>query len=156
MKSPRPAPESSTELPRTRLESTRHSSYHWAESPAFEWVPFSSTRPPTIVPIDSSATQGNIYGSGNFGEIGAGVSLLHDSRDRRTAATRGLLLEVGGNLYPGVWDVDSTFGEVEAVAATYLTAHVPLEPHSRFGSAERSSGATTHFSNLRSSEDLPR
>jgi hypothetical protein len=74
------------------------------------------------------ATLGNLYGSGNFGEIGGGVTLLHDSRDRRTAATRGVLLELGGNLYPAVWDVDSTFGEVEGVAATYLTAHIPLDP----------------------------
>jgi hypothetical protein len=74
------------------------------------------------------ATQGNIYGSGNFGEIGAGLTLVHDSRDRSTAATRGLLLEVGGNVYPGVWDVDSTFGEIEGVAATYLTVPAPLDP----------------------------
>ena len=74
------------------------------------------------------ATLGNLYGSGNFGEIGGGLTFLHDSRDRLTAATRGVLLEIGGNVYPAIWDVDSTFGEVHGEAATYLTAHAPLDP----------------------------
>jgi hypothetical protein len=73
-------------------------------------------------------SQGNVYGTGNFGEVGGKVMLQHDSRDRRNAATRGVLLEVGGSLYPAVWDVDSTYGEVHGEAATYLTARVPLEP----------------------------
>jgi surface antigen Omp85-like protein len=74
------------------------------------------------------ATLGNLYGSGNFGEVGGGLTFRHDSRDRRSAATRGVLLEIGGNVYPAIWDVDSTFGEVHGEAATYLTAHVPLDP----------------------------
>jgi len=73
-------------------------------------------------------TLGDLYGTGNFGEIGGGITLLHDSRDHPSAATRGLLLELGGNLYPAVWDIDSTFGTVEGVAATYLTPHLPLDP----------------------------
>ena len=74
------------------------------------------------------ATLGNIYGSGKFGEVGGAVSLRHDSRDRSSAATRGLLLEVGGSGYPAIWDVDSTYGEVHGEAATYLSAHAPLDP----------------------------
>jgi Omp85 superfamily domain len=74
------------------------------------------------------ATLGNLYGSGNFGEIGGGLTFRHDSRDRPSAAKRGVFLEIGGNVYPPVWNVDSTFGEVHGEAATYLTAHVPLEP----------------------------
>jgi hypothetical protein len=73
-------------------------------------------------------TLGNVYGTGNFGEVGAGATLRHDSRDRRTAATRGVFLELGGNAYPAIWDVDSTFGEVHGEAATYLTARAPLSP----------------------------
>jgi hemolysin activation/secretion protein len=38
------------------------------------------------------------------------------------------MLEAGGKIYPAVWDVDSTFGEVHGEAATYLTAPVPLQP----------------------------
>jgi hypothetical protein len=74
------------------------------------------------------ATLGSVYGDGNFGEVGAGASLTYDSRDRRTAATRGLFVELGGAAYPSVWDVDSTFGEVHGEASTYLTARVPLSP----------------------------
>jgi hypothetical protein len=43
-------------------------------------------------------------------------------------ATRGVLLEFGGNAYPAVWDVDSTFGEVHGIAATYLSVRAPLDP----------------------------
>jgi hypothetical protein len=74
------------------------------------------------------ATLGSIYGSGKFGEIGGAVSLRHDSRDRASAATRGVFLELVGSGYPAVWDVDSTYGEVHGEAATYLTAHAPLDP----------------------------
>jgi hypothetical protein len=74
------------------------------------------------------ASLGDVYGGGNFGELGGGLSILHDSRDHRTAATKGFLLEFGGNLYPAIWDVDSTFGEVHGEAATYLSARAPLSP----------------------------
>jgi hypothetical protein len=74
------------------------------------------------------ATLGDVYGSGNFGEIGGGVSFLHDTRDRQVAATRGVVLEIGGSMYPPIWDVDSTFGEVHGEAATYLSARIPLQP----------------------------
>jgi hypothetical protein len=74
------------------------------------------------------ATLGDLYGSGNFGEVGAALSLRHDSRDRETAATRGAFLELTGSLYPALWDVDSTFGEVHGQAMTYLTARMPLSP----------------------------
>jgi hypothetical protein len=74
------------------------------------------------------ATLGGVYGSGKFGQVGGTAALRHDSRDRASAATRGLLLELGGSAYPAVWDVDSTYGEVHGEAATYLTAHAPLDP----------------------------
>jgi surface antigen Omp85-like protein len=74
------------------------------------------------------ATQGNLYGTGNFGELGGGIRLVHDSRDRVNAASRGSMLEVWGNIYPAVWDVDSTFGEVHGEARTFLTAKMPLRP----------------------------
>jgi hypothetical protein len=74
------------------------------------------------------ATLGDLYGSGNFGEIGGALTLRHDSRDRETAATRGAFLEAGGSVYPAIWDVDSTFGEVHGQAMTYLTARMPLSP----------------------------
>jgi outer membrane protein assembly factor BamA len=74
------------------------------------------------------ATLGDLYGGGNFGEIGGALTLRHDSRDRPHAATRGVFLELGGSIYPAVWDVDSLFGEVHGEARTYLSANAPLEP----------------------------
>jgi hypothetical protein len=74
------------------------------------------------------ATLGNLYGTGNFGEVGGGVTARFDSRNRANAATRGVVLEVGGKIYPAVWDVDSTFGEAHGEAATYLTPPIPLQP----------------------------
>ena len=71
----------------------------------------------------SGHARGTCTGRGNFGEIGGGITLRHDSRDRPSAATRGVLLELGGNIYPAIWDVDSTFGEVHGEAA-----HLPDRP----------------------------
>jgi hypothetical protein len=73
-------------------------------------------------------TLGGLYGTGNFGELGGAVTLRHDSRDRPNAATRGVVLELGGSIYPPLWDVDSVFGEVHGEARTYLTVRAPLEP----------------------------
>jgi hypothetical protein len=74
------------------------------------------------------ATLGNLYGTGNFGQVGGGVTARFDSRNRSNAATRGLAIEVGGEIYPAVWDVDSAFGEAHAEAVTYLSPSIPLQP----------------------------
>ena len=73
-------------------------------------------------------TLGNLYGTGNFGEVGGGVTARFDTRDRPHHATRGFVLEVGGMVYPPIWDVDSTFGEAHGQVATYLTAPIGLRP----------------------------
>ncbi len=74
------------------------------------------------------ATLGDLYGTGNFGELGGRLTLRHDTRDQEQAAQRGLYLELTGTLYPALWDVDSIFGEVHGEVRTYLTAHAPLDP----------------------------
>ncbi|HYF40688.1 MAG TPA: hypothetical protein VD930_13420 [Gemmatimonadales bacterium] len=74
------------------------------------------------------STLGDVYGAGSFGELGANLTLRHDSRDRPGTGKRGLLFEIGGTLYPPVWDVDSTFGELHGQAITYLSARAPLDP----------------------------
>lgn len=71
---------------------------------------------------------GNLYGTGNFGEVGGGLAFRYDSRDRSILARKGILLELAGSAYPAIWDVDSTFGEVHGEAATYLSARAPLDP----------------------------
>jgi len=71
---------------------------------------------------------GGVYGTGNFGEVGGAATFRYDSRDRGVLARNGLLLDLGGSVYPAIWDVDSTFGEVHGEASTYLSARAPLEP----------------------------
>ena len=73
-------------------------------------------------------TQGNLYGTGKFGEIGGALDFRFDSRNRISAPTQGVLFEVGGRVYPPVWDVDSTYGEAHGLATTYLSAPMPLDP----------------------------
>jgi outer membrane protein assembly factor BamA len=60
--------------------------------------------------------------------VGAGLQIQVDTRDRSNAATRGVMLELGGSIYPAVWDVDSTFGETHGEVRTYLTPALPLTP----------------------------
>jgi outer membrane protein assembly factor BamA len=68
------------------------------------------------------------YGSGRFTELGARTSLNFDTRDVPANPTRGVHLIVGASLYPAIFDVATTFGEVHGEAATFLTAPVPLQP----------------------------
>jgi hypothetical protein len=62
------------------------------------------------------------YGSEDFGQVGARGRIAFDSRNRARGATSGLLLEGGGSWFPALWDVESAFGALHGVAATYLTA----------------------------------
>ncbi|HEY7028357.1 MAG TPA: hypothetical protein VH438_12150 [Gemmatimonadales bacterium] len=70
----------------------------------------------------------NPYGSGNFGEVGVGVTLRFDTKNRRHAATRGWTFEVTGRMFPAWWDVEEDFGDVAAEAATFLSPKLPLHP----------------------------
>ncbi len=72
-------------------------------------------------------TQLQPYGTGSFGQIGATGAFDWDTRDG-TAATRGVHLIAAGSVYPGIWDVARTFGELHAEAATYLTPHTTFGP----------------------------
>jgi hypothetical protein len=68
------------------------------------------------------ATIPNLYGFGNFGEVGARMGITVDTRDVRAAARKGILLNLEGTVYPELWDVQSTFGKVAGQASTYLSA----------------------------------
>ncbi len=71
----------------------------------------------------------DVYGEGGFGQLGLRGELDVDTRDVPGAATRGVHLAVGGRLFPNIWDVETTFGEVHGHASTYLTAGgIPLRP----------------------------
>jgi hypothetical protein len=68
------------------------------------------------------------YGSESFGQLGATAELRLDTRDLPAAATRGVLLLVGGAFHPAAWAVRDSFGEAHAQAATHLSAPLPLRP----------------------------
>jgi surface antigen Omp85-like protein len=78
---------------------------------------------------DRFIAQARPYGAGRFGRLGLQGNLSYDGRNRPNAATHGAFAGVGGSFYPGVIDVEEAFGEIHAVATTYLTAEsAPLEP----------------------------
>ncbi len=92
-----------------------------AAGPVVKYV-FTDREPGTF--IDSAPP----HGIGSWGQVGAQLGLRLDTRDRHTAATRGLLLTAGGSAYPVLWDVTSAFRESHAEGATYLTAAIPGRP----------------------------
>jgi hypothetical protein len=68
------------------------------------------------------------YGSANFTQLGARTRLELDTRDVPANPTHGAHLTVGASVYPALFDVISTFGEVHGEAATYLTTPLPFRP----------------------------
>lgn len=70
----------------------------------------------------------NLYGTGEFGQLGGRMSLNIDTRDVPAAARTGIHLEAEGTIYPSVWDVVSTFGKVRGELSTFLSASNPLFP----------------------------
>jgi hypothetical protein len=70
----------------------------------------------------------NLYGVGDFWQTGAFAAMTIDTRDVPAVPTRGAALELGGWLFPEALDVESTYGYLQALAATYLTARIPLQP----------------------------
>ena len=68
------------------------------------------------------------YGSANFGMFGGEGGFEVDTRNVPAAATRGVRLIAAGSIYPKVWDVASTYGEVHGEASAYLSARMPLQP----------------------------
>ncbi|UCF20675.1 MAG: BamA/TamA family outer membrane protein [Gemmatimonadota bacterium] len=69
-----------------------------------------------------------LIGTGDFWQLGGFVGLILDSRDVTSAATKGATLSLRGSYYPELLDNKSTFGALDAVATTYLSAGLPLDP----------------------------
>jgi hypothetical protein len=69
-----------------------------------------------------------VYGAGRFGQVGAGVEARFDTRDNPGYTTAGLLVQTGGDFYPGVWDVEEPFGGVRGAASAYLTPPILARP----------------------------
>jgi hypothetical protein len=71
----------------------------------------------------------DLYGAGNFGQVGWRSDLKVDTRDVPAAATRGFRLELGAEVFPELWDVSTTYAELRGVASTYLSPpNVPTLP----------------------------
>jgi hypothetical protein len=60
------------------------------------------------------------YGVGDFGQVGANLSFAVDGRNRKVAATRGVLFAVEGNYYPQTWSLDEPFVEAHGELAAHL------------------------------------
>ena len=69
-----------------------------------------------------------VYGMDHFGQVGASGEIMYDARNNPAYATRGLLVRVAGAIYPGAWDVESTFGGIDGEVRTYVTAPIPTSP----------------------------
>lgn len=68
------------------------------------------------------------YGAGSFGELGSRLGLVWDTRDNSGNPKRGLLLKAGAAVYPKLWDVESTFGQLNGAVSVYLTPQIPTDP----------------------------
>ena len=69
-----------------------------------------------------------VYGTGFFGQVGASGEIMYDTRNNPAYPTRGFLVKAAGAVYPGTWDVASTFGSIDGRVHTYLTAPIPTNP----------------------------
>jgi hypothetical protein len=79
-------------------------------------------------PGDRFIAQEQPYGAGNFGQAGARLGLRYDTRDTKSGATRGLLLDMNSSAFPAMWDVASAFSQMSGSAATYITLPLPHKP----------------------------
>ena len=69
-----------------------------------------------------------VYGTSHFGQVGASGEVTYDARNNPAYATRGFLVRAAGVVYPGAWDVESTFGSIDGEVRTYVTAPIPTYP----------------------------
>jgi len=108
-------------------------------APAVVWVPsahttfaigpvlrFTQTTPEPGTLLDSLRP----YGINGFHEAGLQTTLRFVATGPSGAPGQGreAHLVLGGSVYPALWDVDATFGEVHAEAAADLSTALPLEP----------------------------
>lgn len=68
------------------------------------------------------------YGITKINQVGAALDFGTDTRDFTASASRGIVLRVGGSVYPAALDITRAFGEAHGEARTYLRARLPLSP----------------------------
>jgi len=69
-----------------------------------------------------------VTGGEDFGQAGGRLVLDLDARDRDTLPRRGLRVTAIGEVNPAVWDVQSTFGSVQAEAQALASAATSAAP----------------------------
>ena len=68
-------------------------------------------------------------GTPDYGQVGVRAELSSDHRHIDSTGQRGLQFLAGGTLWPALWDVTSTVGEVHGAVTAHLPApSLPLQP----------------------------
>lgn len=75
----------------------------------------------TQLPTEDLIGQLRPYGTDPFGQVGAQVGLVFDTRNDATWPTRGVRIATRAEVWPELWDVVETYGVLSALASTYLT-----------------------------------
>lgn len=91
-----------------------HTSLAFTVGPVLEYLE-------TQLPTDKLIGQLRPYGTDPFGQVGAQIGLVYDTRDDDNWPTRGLRIATRGELWPKLWDVVETYGVLNAQVSTYLT-----------------------------------
>jgi hemolysin activation/secretion protein len=68
------------------------------------------------------------YGFGNFGQAGVRLGVRYDTRDNKSYARRGFLVDVNSSAFPAMWDVESAFSQVSGSATTFFELPLPKHP----------------------------
>jgi len=68
------------------------------------------------------------YGVGDFGQAGLQIRARYDTRRRNGSFGSGVLLELGGRMFPAIWSVTSAFGDVAAAATALIRIPVATKP----------------------------
>ncbi len=73
---------------------------------------------------------GNVrpYGFRHFGQVGLRARLNLEQGKPDGVAAPGVRVRAGASIFPPLWNVDETFGEVHAEAVKHLEVPLPLEP----------------------------
>jgi hypothetical protein len=89
---------------------------------------------PTFKRADTDLKSGTLvdavrpYGITKLNQVGVTLDFGIDTRDLTAAASRGVVLQAGGSVYPAALDITRAFGEAHGEARTYLSARLPLSP----------------------------
>jgi hypothetical protein len=91
--------------------------------PFVRWTSTSSNAGRFIAPLRDT-----LLGGHDLGQVGGRLGIDFDTRDRTVNPRRGIHIAVAGEVSPAVWDVDSTYGDVQAMADAFVSAPIPTKP----------------------------